>query len=196
MASWFTSRTSRATSFMTTLTPATAVAPAPAADPQNAAAAPPPAGGQGGGRGAGPGGAGGRGAGPGRGGGGFGGPATLIRIAGTAGAVPRDETKQAIVDEYVPVGARSFKVASPRAFRPGDTVILRRIGNQAWIDAVGMNTDAPGGRWQPFNIDWDRVVTDVQGNTITVDAPVLCAMEKRWGGGEIVKYDDAGRIEN
>ena len=75
-------------------------------------------------------------------------------------------------------------------------MIVRRIGNQAWIDAVGMNTDSPGGRWQPFNIDWDRVVTDVQGNTITVDAPITCAIEKRWGGGEVVKYEDPGRIEH
>jgi hypothetical protein len=139
----------------------------------------------------------GRGGGAGRGGAGFGGgPATLIRIAGAAGVVPRDETKQAVLDDYVPVGARSFKVASARGLRPGDAVIVRRIGNQAWIDELGMNTDAPGGRWQPFNIDWDRVVTDVQGNTITIDAPVLCAIEKRWGGGEILKYDDPGRIEH
>jgi hypothetical protein len=169
--------------------PAGAAAP-PASAPAAAAGA----------RGAGPGaaaGAGGRAAGPGRGGGPFGGsPATLIRIAGASGMMPKEETKQAVVDEYVPVGARSFKVASARGFRPGDAVIVRRIGNQAWIDAVGMNTDTPGGRWQPFNIDWDRVVTEVQGDTITVDAPVLCAIERRWGGGEIVKYDDAGRIEH
>ena len=101
-----------------------------------------------------------------------------------------------MLDEYVPVGARSFKVASARGFKPGDTVIVRRIGNQAWIDAVGMNTDAPGGRWQPFNIDWDRVVVDVQGNTVTVDAPITCAIEKRWGGGEVIKYEDPGRIEH
>ena len=55
----------------------------------------------------------GRAGGAGRGGGaGFGGgPATLIRIAGAAGVAPKDETKQSVIDEYVPVGARSFKVA-------------------------------------------------------------------------------------
>ena len=149
-----------------------------------------------GGRGAGPGGAAGRGGGPGRGGGAFGGgPATLIRIAGAGGAVPRDETKQVILDEYVAVGERRVRVASARGFKPGDTVILRRIGNQAWIDAVGMNTDAPGGRWQPFNIDLDRVVVEVQNNTVTLDAPLTCAIEQRWGGGEIIKYEDPGRIE-
>jgi hypothetical protein len=162
-----------------------AAAPVPAA----------PAGLPGGGRGGGPGDVAGRGGGPGRGGRGFGGgPATLIRIAGAAGAVPRDETRQTVLDEYVPVGGRSFKVTSARGFKPGDTVIVRRIGNQAWIDAIGMNSDSPGGRWQPFNIDLDRVVVDVQNNTVTVDAPLTCAIEKRWGGGEIVRYDDPGRI--
>ncbi len=107
-----------------------------------------------------------------------------------------EDTKAAITSEYVPVGARTFNVASAGAFRPGDPVIVRRIGNQAWIDAIGMNTDAPGGRWQPFNIDWDRVVVDVQGNAITVDAPITCAMEARWGGGEVLKYGEGERIAN
>lgn len=124
-----------------------------------------------------------------------GGQPTLVRIAGAAGWVTRDETKQPVVDDYVPVGARSFKVASARDFRPGDKVIVRRIGNQDWINAVGMNGESPASRWRPFNVDWDRVVVDVLGNTITVDAPITCAIEKQWGGGEVVKYDDPGRIE-
>ena len=80
-------------------------------------------------------------------------------------------------------------------FRPGDTVIVRRIGNQDWIDAVGMSGPDAQSRWRPFNVEWDRVVLDVQGNTITVDAPITCAIEKRWGGGEVLKYEDTGRIE-
>jgi hypothetical protein len=149
-----------------------------------------------GGRAGGPGGPGGGGGQGGRGGGLGGGRPTLVQIAGASGLTMIETTKQAVTDEHVPVGARSFKVASARAFRPGDPVIVRRIGNQAWIDALGMNTDAPGGRWQPFNIDWDRVVVEVQGNTITIDAPITCAIEQRFGGGEIVKCDDAGRIAN
>ena len=107
----------------------------------------------------------------------------------------KDETKQVVTADYVPVGARSFKVASARGFKAGDTVIVRRVGNQEWIDAVGMNGENPQSRWRPFNVDRDRVVVDVQGNTITVDAPISCAIEKRWGGGEVVKYEDPGRIQ-
>jgi hypothetical protein len=121
---------------------------------------------------------------------------TLVVIGGASGVTTRDDSLQTIIDEYVPVGARRFRVGSAAAYRPGDTVIVRRIGNQAWIDAVGMNGETPASRWRPFTIDWDRVVVDVQGNTITVDAPITCAIEKQWGGGEVVKYADPGRIEH
>ena len=118
----------------------------------------------------------------------------LVVIGGASGVTPNEETKQVITDEYVPVGSRTLRVMSARAFRPGDTVIVRRIGNQTWIDAVGMNGSTPASRWRPFNVEWDRVVTEVQGNTITIDAPITCAIEQRWGGGEVVKADDSGRI--
>ena len=72
-----------------------------------------------------------------------GGQPTLVRIAGASGVATMDETKQAVTDDYVPVGARSFRVASARDFKPGDTVIVRRIGNQDWINAVGMNGPEP-----------------------------------------------------
>jgi hypothetical protein len=129
-------------------------------------------------------------------GGGIGGnQSALVQIAGASGISMKDDTKQLVADEYVPVGARSFRVASARGFRPGDTVIVRRIGNDEWIAAVGMNGDSPQSRWKPFNVDWDRVVTDVQGNTITIDAPITCAIEKRWGGGEVTQYENSDRIE-
>ena len=121
---------------------------------------------------------------------------TLVKIAGSAGWVTQDPTKQPVTADYVPVGTRSIPVASARAFKAGDTIIVRRIGNEDWIDAMGMNGSTPASRWRPFNVEWDRVVTDVQGNTILIDAPITCAIEKRWGGGEVLKYDDPGRIQN
>jgi hypothetical protein len=120
---------------------------------------------------------------------------TLIKIAGKAGWVPTDSTKQTVTDDYVPVGSRNLRVANARGFKAGDTVIVRRIGNADWIAAMGMNGPAPN-TWRPFNVEWDRVVVDVQGNTILIDAPITCAIEKKWGGGEILKYEDPGRIQN
>jgi hypothetical protein len=128
-------------------------------------------------------------------GGGVGNQGTLIMIGGASGVTTKDETKQIITDDYVPVGARRFKVASASSFRPGETVVVRRTGNQDWIDALGMSTVEPANRWRPFNIDYDRVIVDIQGDSVTIDAPLTCAIEKRWGGGEVLKYEDSGRIE-
>ncbi|MDX9948077.1 MAG: hypothetical protein RBS38_11995 [Bacteroidales bacterium] len=120
--------------------------------------------------------------------------AALVNIEGTA-LKPQEETKQIITDNYVPVGARSFNVVSAKAFKAGDKILVRRIGNQAWITEIGEDSIGAGrSRWRPFDINWDRVITEVKGNTITVDAPILCAVETRWGGGEIMKYDDQGRL--
>ena len=128
-------------------------------------------------------------------GGGRGGRPALVNIAGTSGVKPQEETKQLITDNYVPVGAVSFNVASAKAFKKGDKILVRRIGNQDWIKAIGEDSATVGrNRWQPFNINFDRIITDIKGNTMTVDAPIFTAIETRWGGGEIYKYVDE-RIE-
>src|SRR5215217_6304776 len=122
---------------------------------------------------------------------GRGGRPALINIAGDAGVKPQEDTKQVIIDDYVPVGATSFTVASAKSFRKGDKVLVRRIGNQAWIKELGLDSATVGrNRWQPFNINYDRTIVDIKGNTIIVDAPIFCAIESRWGGGELVKYND------
>jgi hypothetical protein len=123
------------------------------------------------------------------------GPQSALIVAGsTSGVTPLNGAAHTVTDDYVPVGSRTLRITSAKGFRPGDTVVVRRIGNQAWIDAVGMSGNTPASRWRPFNVEWDRVVTDVQGDTITIDAPITCAIERQWGGGEVVKSEDAGRV--
>lgn len=127
-------------------------------------------------------------------------PRALVRVEGSEPAPVSDSTQQ-ITDEYVPVGARSFGVENGRAFQPGDTVKVRRVGNAAWIRALGMDAlmrrpDNPRSTimWKPFDIDFDRVVTSVDGDRVTVDAPIVCAIDRQWGGGAIFKQRDR-RIE-
>lgn len=108
-----------------------------------------------------------------------------------------------IADLFVPSGARSFHVEDASAFRVGDTVVVRRQGNDRWIHYIGMDqiTERPGGapgetdQWSPFALDFDRIVTAIEGDVVTVDAPLANSVERRWGGAALIKYDDPDRIE-
>jgi hypothetical protein len=127
-------------------------------------------------------------------------PRALIEIRGRNAGAPVGSPVR-IADELVPVGARSFRIARPGVFRVGQLVLVRRIGNAAWIHEIGMDRikGRPGventtRQWQPFNLDFERTVTGVDGDRLTIDAPVFCAIEERWGGGEIIAFDDSGRI--
>jgi len=125
----------------------------------------------------------------------------LIEIQGSDSGTAGPRT--AIADDVVPVGARSFRVTSAEGFRPGQLVLVRRIGNAAWIHEIGMDRikgrpadEASTKQWSPFTLDFERIITAVEGDRITVDAPILCAIERRWGGGDVARFDDSRRVRN
>ncbi len=125
---------------------------------------------------------------------------TLVEVKGKG---PRKATgkRSPIKDAYVPVGSRSFKVESAAGLSVGDEIIVRRIGNKEWIHEIGMDRITPrstGGtvQWEPFDLDFERVIKSIKGDTITIDAPVVCAIDRRWGGGEVLRVDNSGRINH
>lgn len=117
---------------------------------------------------------------------------------------PREvaHSRRAIVDDYVPVGARSFRIEDPSPFKVGDAVIVHRPSTESWISEIGMDRIPPrkdGGetvQWRPGSRDlfYDRIITAVQGGRITVDAPLCDAIDRRFGGGSIYRYEFPQRI--
>jgi len=51
-------------------------------------------------------------------------------------------------------------------------------------------------QWQPGEYDmyFERVITAINGNEITIDAPIVHPLEKKFGGGAIFRYKTANRI--
>jgi hypothetical protein len=127
----------------------------------------------------------------------------VLEIGSGAGPAILPGTEQDITDLYVPSGARTFRVADASQYKAGDTVLVRRVGNDRWLHEIGMDaiymrpgTDGSSTRqWEPFDLDFDRVITAVNGCTITVDVPIANAIERKWGGGRLYKYTDGERIE-
>jgi hypothetical protein len=124
----------------------------------------------------------------------------VLKIHGTdAIRVPRSKSSE-IMDSYVPVGANSFHIEDTERFQVGDTIIVQRSGNAAWISEIGMDRIPErndGGKitqWSPFDLDFEHVITAIENNRITVDSSLMNAIESRWGGGRIYKFEDPGRI--
>ncbi len=111
----------------------------------------------------------------------------LIDVAGNDSQLTTSGSTHNILG-YVPVGATSFTVDSTADLSVGSMVIVSRPSTQAWIDAIGMNllTDP----WTPGSKDLnsDRVITAINGNTITIDAPLTNSLDPQYGGGTIYAY--------
>jgi Family of unknown function (DUF6298) len=125
---------------------------------------------------------------------------TLIRVLG------KDDRRTvsqsyAVADRYVPVGADRLRLATTEGLRVGDTVLVEHPSTKGWIAAVGMDRfpsrDAGSWLdWQPGTLDvrWDRVITRLDGDAVTLDAPLTTALDAAYGGGRLHVYSWPGRI--
>jgi hypothetical protein len=120
----------------------------------------------------------------------------LIRIVGANDRQTDRGAAARVVDDYVPVGAFTLRLSSAASFAVGDAVIVTRPSTREWVREIGC--DAFGVGWRPGSRDlrWDRRITAIDGDAVTLDAPITTALEARFGGGTVAKYAWPGRIEN
>ena len=105
-------------------------------------------------------------------------------------------TNHNITNNYVPVGARSFNVDSTSGFSAGTTVFVHRPSPANWIQAIGMDQVSPPWNAGGYDVLSDRTITRIEGNTVTLDEPLTCALDQQYGGGQIFSYIWSGRITN
>jgi len=126
---------------------------------------------------------------------------SLINVSGKGSITEIKNTRATITDEYVPVGSVSFIVSSVAGFSKGDKIIVFRPGTEQWIKDLKMDQIDPRDgtkQWQPkeYDLQFERVITKIEGNKIFIDNPIVMAMETKYGGGEIYKYSFDGRISH
>ncbi|MCU7552758.1 hypothetical protein OCK74_26810 [Chitinophagaceae bacterium LB-8] len=126
----------------------------------------------------------------------------LIAITGKGSINEKVGTRKKIVDAYVPVGARTFSIESANGFKVGDSIVVFRPGTKNWIHDLKMDqivsSDTTTRQWQPqeYDLHFERIITSIKGSQVTIDNPVVMAMEEQYGGGAIYKYHFNGRISN
>lgn len=126
----------------------------------------------------------------------------IIQVEGEGELEEVSGTRQDIVDEYVPVGAYSFTIEDASDYEVGDQIIVYRPSTAEWISAIGMDeipkdtVGSPTVQWTAGSRDlmFDRIITAIDGNEITVDAPLTHSLDQDYGGGYIYTYTFPGRI--
>jgi hypothetical protein len=126
---------------------------------------------------------------------------SLINVSGKGNISEIKNTRVKITDEYVPVGSFSLTVSSAAGFTKGDKIIVFRPGTEQWIKDLKMDVieERDGTKqWQPkeYDLQFERIITKVEGNKIFIDNPIVMVMETKYGGGEIYKYSFDGRINH
>jgi len=128
---------------------------------------------------------------------------TLIEIGGTGERTEVAGSRRAVTDAYVPVGATQLTLENAAGLSAGDRIVVQRPCTAEWVALLGMDR-FPGWRadtrlhWKPGSRDilWDRTVRAIEGNRITIDAPITTALDQTYGGGSVYRYLFPGRIDH
>ncbi|MFJ2189702.1 hypothetical protein ACIOJE_17435 [Kitasatospora sp. NPDC087861] len=127
-------------------------------------------------------------------------PRPLVEIAGEGGP-QKSGAEHAVTDAYVPVGATTLTLDSAAGLKVGQNVVVQRPQEDAWIKAIGMDhiPDRDSGTaskpWTPNDgLQFQRTVTAIDGNKVTLDIPLTNALEKEYTHAKVWAYDFPGRI--
>ncbi|RNL52604.1 pectate lyase [Pedobacter jejuensis] len=121
----------------------------------------------------------------------------VIRILGKNDKI--QESPVAIADNYVPVNATKITLTNVSGFKVGDQIIINRPSTKEWIETL-KTVEFGGGEsalgWKPGtrDIHWDRKIIAINGSEITIDAPITTALDAKFGGATVSKYQWNNRI--
>lgn len=112
-------------------------------------------------------------------------------------------TQKNITDNVVPVGATSFSVTSASVYAVGDLVAIYHPCSENWLKAINYGgVPAPSSgeddeRWtvNKYPIIYHRYITKIEGNKITVDAPIFYTLNKSLSQSYVYKFNASGIIK-
>ena len=124
----------------------------------------------------------------------------LVYIEGTHNILVKDTFD--VTD--VKAGSLTLSVqGGSSALKPGSRLAIHRPSTSEWIDYLGCSSFGGGKRmgywaWHPGDIDlcWNRQISAVKGSEITLNAPITCSIEQRWGGAKAMVYEHLGLVSD
>ena len=108
-------------------------------------------------------------------------------------------TKTNITTQKIFVGSKNFSVENVAPFKVGDNIIIYHPITEPWINAVGGGGTATDPSWtvkDDINIIYNRYITAISGNNITIDVPVYYTLDRSLSQSYIYKYSRSGLKTN
>ncbi len=101
------------------------------------------------------------------------------------------------------VALNTRRLAVSRALKPGEQILVWRPSTEKWIahlkcDNFGGGKDLGYWGWHAGDVDlqWQRRVTEAEGDTVTIDAPLSMTLDSKWAGSKVLRYTWHGRISD
>ncbi len=101
---------------------------------------------------------------------------------------------QNITTDLLPSGANSFSIDNGSSFEVGDQVVITHPCTEAWLEAVdygGMQDVSERWKINQLPIVYNRYITQISGNVITVDAPFFYTLNKVLAQSTISHFNTA-----
>ncbi|AOW11202.1 pectate lyase [Flavobacterium gilvum] len=123
---------------------------------------------------------------------------SVIRILG-ADDKKLGETLE-IGNSYTPLGTQKIQLKNASKLKPSDEIIISKALTDNWIkelkmDDFGAETAWVGWKKNDWDITWNRVVAKINGNEVTLNAPLTMALDDKYGTAKVTVYSWPGRIE-
>ncbi len=100
-----------------------------------------------------------------------------------------------ITEDYAPLGRLYLEVGDASMFTVGELIEIFRPATQTWISAIHMDkiADPDGGtiqwsdRLSDLDLQYIRKVTAIRGNRVYFDAPLVMALDRKYGESYVYK---------
>lgn len=104
-----------------------------------------------------------------------------------------------IAQEKTLAGATILTLTDTGSLKVGDKIAITRPCTKEWIAMLKMNDfggnlDYTGWKATDIDIRWHRTITAIDGNKVTIDAPITTTLDTQWGTSFIVKVNTAANI--
>jgi len=123
----------------------------------------------------------------------------IIRVLGIDDKTYKDTLQ--FNTNYTPLGTQKIQLKNTSKLKISDDILIKQPITDNWIKELKMTdfggeTGWIGWKERDWDITWNRVVTNINGNEVSLNAPLTMTLDANYGEAKVITYSWKGRIEN